>query len=300
MSDADSSRTGFQTVVVGVDGRAGGRDAIALAVALLSPSGRLILTSVVRPWGAVRLGALFADADRQAAAQMLDAERDRLDCACSTSVVVSSSVATALHSVAEKHHADLLVVGSPHRGPLGRVTLGDDARGALDGARCAVAIARRDPGRSSSWQAIAVGDDGSAESALALDIARRLASRTGARIRACSVVGPASLTYRQLARMDPSAAFAGRIHAEKKRLREYGDVEPTVLEGDPGEALAELGREVDLLIIGSRGQGAWGRLMTGSTGEYLAHHAACPVLILPRGLDPSGAARVPVASGADR
>jgi len=289
MTSPDVPAIGFKTVVVGVDGREGGREAIALARRLLEPEGRLILAAVARPRGSERLAALLADADRRAAAQMLCAEAERLDIPASTVVVVRSSIADGLHSVVAEHDADLLVVGSAHRGTVGRVLLGDDAQAALDGASCAVAVAPRGGLRADAWRTIAVGDDGSAESAVALSSARRLAARLGATVRACAVVGPSSLRYREVSRADSSDAIARREFAERRRLERYAGVEADVLRGDPGEALAELSDEVDLIMIGSRGQGPWGRLITGSTGAYLARHASCPVLILPRGLAPSAA-----------
>jgi len=289
MPSSDAPRISFRTAVVGVDGREGGRDAIALAASLLEPGGHLVLAAVVRPHGGERLGALIADADRQVAAQMLEAERERLGVPATTVVAVRSSISEGLHSVVVEHHADLLVVGSAHRGPVGRVLLGDDARRALRGAPCAVAVAPHGVPDRPVWRTIAVGDDGSAESDLALAAARGLAARTGARIRDCSVIGPASLGYRELSRMDSSEALAERTFQERKRLATHVDVDGEVLQGDSGEALAELSSDVDLIVIGSRGQGPWGRLVTGSTAEYLARHAACPVLILPRAVSSSTA-----------
>src|SRR4051812_36420162 len=53
----------------------------------------------------------------------------------------SSSVGRGLHELCEVIGADLLVVGSSHRGLLGRVLIGDDTSAALNGAPCAIAIA---------------------------------------------------------------------------------------------------------------------------------------------------------------
>jgi nucleotide-binding universal stress UspA family protein len=290
MSDRPACEIEFKTAVVGVDGRNGGRDAIALAAALVAPGGRLVLAAVVRPRGAGKLGPLVADGDRRAAAEMLESERARLGGAASIAVAVGSSVRDGLHRVVAAHDADLLVLGSTHRGPLGRVLLGDDASGTLDGARCAVAIAPQGLAATPpNWRTLVVGDDGSSESVRALAAARGLATRTGATIRACAVVGPAALTYHELALTDSSDALAVRNFQERKRLSAHVGVESEVLEGDAGEAFAELSCDVDLIVIGSRAQGLWGRLATGSTSTYLLRHANCPVLILPRGLNPAGA-----------
>ncbi len=290
MSERPVCGIDFKTAVVGVDGRSGGRDAIALAAALVEPGGRLILATVVRPRGGAKLGPLVADADRRAAAQMLEGEQARLGGATSIAVAVGSSIRDGLHRVVADHDADLLVLGSTHRGSLGRLLLGDGASGALDGARCAVAIATQGLGANPpNWRTLVVGDDGSTESVRALAAARGLAARSGATIRACSVVGPAALTYHELACTDSSDALAVRISEERGRLAAHVGVETEVLEGDAGEAFAELSCDVDLIVIGSRGQGLWGRLGTGSTSAYLIRHASCPVLILPRGLNPAGA-----------
>jgi nucleotide-binding universal stress UspA family protein len=286
MSDRPVCEIDFKTAVVGVDGRDGGRDAIALAAALVGAGGRLILASVVRQRGAGKLGPLVAEVYRRGAAEMLEAEQARLGGSTSVAVVVRNSIRDGLHRAVADHHADLLVLGSTRRGLVGRVLLGDDAAGTLDRAKCAVAIAPHGLATNPpSWRTLVVGDDGSTESARALAAARGLAARTGATIRACSVVGPAALTYHELARTDSSDALAVRIFEERKRLAEHVGVETEVLEGDAGEAFAELSCDVDLIVIGSRGQGPWGRLATGSTSEYLVRHAICPVLILPRGLE---------------
>lgn len=293
MGRSSAPAVGFQTVVAGVDGRDGGRDAVALAVALLAPGGQLILATIVRPRGTGRLGVLFAVGDEERAAQMLDGERLRLGVPAATVVSVDRSVPVGLHAVVTRYGADLLVVGSGHRGQLSRALLGDDARRAMNGVQCAVAIARPGASSASACRTIAVGDDGSPESALALMVARGLAARFGATVRDCAVVGPASLGYRALANMDLTDAIAIRVSKERRRLGGHAGVVGEVLEGDAGEALAELGHEVDLLVIGSRGQGPWGRLVCGSTAEYLARHATCPVLVLPRGLSGSPTAPAP-------
>ena len=68
----------------------------------------------------------------------------------------------------------------------------------------------------------------------------------------------------------------------RRQLDGLDDVEAEVSYGWAGEELARLGRDVDLLIVGSRSYGPLGRLLHGSTSAYLARHCHCPLLVLPR------------------
>jgi len=52
------------------------------------------------------------------------------------------------------------------------------------------------------------------------------------------------------------------------------------LRGKPGLALADASREFDLLVVGSRGRGAWRELVLGSTSAVAASYAHCPVAVI--------------------
>ena len=83
---------------------------------------------------------------------------------------------------AEEQGCDLIVVGSCSRGLLGRVMLGDDTRGALNGAPCAVAIAARGYGESPvALATVGVAYNGSEESRAALALAQELAAPSACR-----------------------------------------------------------------------------------------------------------------------
>jgi nucleotide-binding universal stress UspA family protein len=58
-------------------------------------------------------------------------------------------------------------------------------------------------------------------------------------------------------------------------------VERRVVEGTAGAVLVAESREADLLVVGSRGHGGFAGLLLGSVGAQCAHHAACPVVIIP-------------------
>ena len=51
--------------------------------------------------------------------------------------------------------------------------------------------------------------------------------------------------------------------------------------GHPGAVLLRAAQHADLLVIGTRGRGGFVGLLLGSTSTYLAHHAPCPVVIVP-------------------
>jgi nucleotide-binding universal stress UspA family protein len=122
----------FKKVLVGVDGRPNGRDAIALASQLVDPDGKLTLAHVHH--GEVA-------EEREDSRKLLEQERIGAAVEAELISVVSTSPGRGLHQQAKELGADLLVVGSCSRGVLGRVMLGDDTRDALNGAPCTVAIA---------------------------------------------------------------------------------------------------------------------------------------------------------------
>jgi nucleotide-binding universal stress UspA family protein len=61
------------------------------------------------------------------------------------------------------------------------------------------------------------------------------------------------------------------------------EVRREVVEATPAPALIELAEGADLLVVGSRGRGGFRGLHLGSVGSQCAHHAPCPVAIVPRG-----------------
>jgi nucleotide-binding universal stress UspA family protein len=67
-----------------------------------------------------------------------------------------------------------------------------------------------------------------------------------------------------------------------KRVGQLPGVEGRAVYGLPGEELAAFGKDVDLLVVGSRGYGPVKRLVLGSTSDFLERHARCSLLVLPR------------------
>ncbi|MEU6232180.1 universal stress protein [Kitasatospora sp. NPDC047058] len=59
------------------------------------------------------------------------------------------------------------------------------------------------------------------------------------------------------------------------------DVEIVCESGRPAQVLLEASKDACLLVVGSRGSGAWGRLALGSTSTEVVHHARIPVVVVP-------------------
>jgi nucleotide-binding universal stress UspA family protein len=287
----------FATVIVGVDGLEGGRDAIRLARTLVDPHGVVTFAHVYG--GSVLHGGRRSHpdpdgADRDAAIALLQAARDqngtdaRLRCAAAT------TVGSGLHELAESGGADLLVVGSTARGRLGRVLLGDDTSAALDGSPCAVAIAPAGHARQtpSFMREIGVAYNGSPESEHALTVARRLAERHAARVSAFEALSPAAL---QSAATGAAGAVETVVADALERLTALGGIEPHAAYGRPSEELALYSASLDLLVVGSRALGPVGRLVHGSTSHALARSARCPLLVVTR----PGRAAAPSVVGLD-
>ncbi len=274
----------FKQIVVGVDGREGGRDAIALAAKLRAGDGELTLVHI--RGGARHVGGgadLSSDAaERDQALELLEAERQELDVQAHLRWRGSPSVGRGLHELCELIGADLLVVGSTRHGLLGRVLIGDDTRAALNGAPCALAIAPAGSSREPvAMREIGVGYDGSPESDCALRTARELSAATGAKLSAFEAVslpttgfapGPSSF--------DDSAE--GLVADAVGRIAALGAVEPHAAYGEAAEELAVYSASLDLLIVGSRGYGPIGRVIHGSTSHRLVRLARCPLVVLPR------------------
>jgi len=58
------------------------------------------------------------------------------------------------------------------------------------------------------------------------------------------------------------------------------DVTSTVMEGRPAPVLLEQAKDADLLVVGSRGHGAFTGMLLGSVSEHCVNHAHCPVVVV--------------------
>ena len=200
----------YRTILVGYDGREGGRDALALASGLAAIEGAELLLAAALELDPLATPAdayerAMAEAEERLSSRGTRASRRRRRFRLRT--IGGVSAPRALHEVAEDEDADVIVLGSTHRHGLGRVLPGSvgerlATRRPVRGTRRPKRLRIR--GESSRSASIGVGYDGRAESSHARDVAAALAEDLGAEVRTITVGEdegePAEVARRALAR----------------------------------------------------------------------------------------------------
>ena len=146
----------------------------------------------------------------------------------------------------------------------------------------------------SGWARVGVAFDGWPEARLALAQAVALARATGAELRVLMAGDPHTAASREQP-ADEAASLEGHAQAARRYLDRVVAELPhglparaVVLYGPVAAALAEGARSerLDLLVLGSRRLGPAMRVMLGGVSSALAKQPPCPLLIVPRGLEP--------------
>ena len=280
----------YSTIVVGFDGMSQGVDAVQLARALADETTRLVVCCVYPPEVGDHGTAKRDDAERR-----VRVARERLADRPHTRVAVRAafSAGAGLHEEAEESGADLLVVGSSHRGPIGRVVPGSVTRQALRAAPCDVAVAPLwlQSGGDISFGAIGVAFDGGPASEAALEQAASLAREHAGKLRLIAVIEPPGTKWSS-AWAWPPPPTAGVREAVGQRAgaaltRAGGGVEGVVdvVEGVPAHELLVASAALDLLVVGSRGYGPVRRTLLGTVSGQVTEAAACPVIVVARGVE---------------
>ena len=132
---------------------------------------------------------------------------------------------------------------------------------------------------------VVVGYDGSASSNKALELAARQAELTGAILEVVTAWewpttygAPLSLPEG----FDPASDAKTVVDEAGRLVREAHPAVQTKLlvkEGHPAPILVEASKGASLLVVGSRGHGAFVGMVLGSVSEHCVTNAECPVLV---------------------
>lgn len=282
----------FKKIFVAYDGSDQSKDALALGRLLARSTDATVVAGCVYPSGPIR-GSAIAGYD---AAVRNDIEKKLVaaDGVDEIGAISSSSTARGIYEFVEDEGADLIVLGSTHHGPVGRVLAGSVAERLLHGSPCPVAVAplgfagARDP----ELRVIAIGYDRREESQRALALAADLATSVGATLRVYSGVDAAEMysTSMLATNLTWDAYAEDMTELAKESLDEALDSLPPelhakgeVVQGRAATILADKADEgADLLVLGSRGYGPLRGVLLGRVSADLMRTSPCPVLVVPR------------------
>jgi nucleotide-binding universal stress UspA family protein len=267
--DGDQALLGC--VVCGVDGTDESRAAVAQVGRLLDgleAACRVVLVSVWNTGASVAVGwsppvARTASFPQEELRKAVDGVRPLLPAPVrAETVVVEGPPGPMMLTEIGRHRATLVAVGSHEHRRIPGILLGSVATQLLHEAPCAVLIARGAPGEGFPAR-VAVGADGSEESARAIQAGARIAQRRGSALEAVVATGGGAAP--------DAAAVRSALDAAA------GPDTPLRMEPDaPVDALSRL--DPELLVIGSRG--LRGLRSLGSVSQRVAHEARCSVLVV--------------------
>lgn len=185
---------------------------------------------------------------------------------------------------------ELLVVGARGLGGFRGLLLGSVSQHCLQHARTPVAVVREQvPIASTKPERIVVAVDGSDSSHRALQWALEEARVREAGldlvnawsapfigsyfyVPVASDLELCEKTSRQILEEAMSAAGTGAAGVP---------VEPISAEGAPAAVILDVAQGADLIVMGSRGRSALKGMLLGSVTNQVAHHALCPVVVVP-------------------
>ena len=254
-----------------------------LTPATLYESPRLVLTT---------LEEIRRKADEQIRALMKDEDVQW------EPLVLEGHPSSRIVQIADELDADIVVVATHGRSALRRLFLGSVTHELLHTLKRPLLIVREGSregpgaaGRELDIQKMVVGCDFSANGELAVSYASSLAQELQAELCLLHVLEP--WAYQDLVPStkgmaeDLRAAVRGVIENRMAKLvdreaRSWVRVRTVIASGKPSAEIVTFAERehADLVVVGSSGMGAIGRLLVGSTAEAVVRHATVPVLVV--------------------
>jgi nucleotide-binding universal stress UspA family protein len=195
----------------------------------------------------------------------------------------------------ESERAQLLVVGSGSRATGHRI--GSVATHLAAHARCPVAVVKPVP--HLPWtddedftppgvRPVVVGVDGSRASVQAAYAAADAAARRGVPLELVHARPTPAVPFgaepAAVARLsdpdDPAHGAAQRVADALRDAYPRLDVRTTLVDDDPAHALTEASLHAQLLVVGSRGLGAFRGMLLGAVSGHVVRTSACTVIVL--------------------
>ena len=291
------------TLVVGHAPDERGQAALQLAAMLARSSGDdlVVGTVVPAPWmpGMARVDAEYRAELDAAGDRALEAARANLPEGVAATFVRHSarSAPAGLLELAERHQADIIVLGSSSAGLFGHVALGSVTDRLVHSSPVTLALATRgfraQPGGRVTRVTAAYGGTGADDLVVA---AGSVAARVGAALRIASFAVWSRPAYTTTLGTEPDDALleewtasvretAGAALAEVKELAETPhELEAVIGHGvNWGQAFEDVGwQEGDVLVVGSSALGPIAQVFLGSRATKILRHSPVPVVVGPR------------------
>lgn len=288
-----------RSIVVGADGGASDGPALRWAAKLAHRTGLPLVA--VHSSEPEALAARAAGAGAPDITALLEAEDARAKTVRETVTALAEELGITATTVVERGspvrsllehqgQAALIVVGTGRKGALEEFVLGTTSIGVAAHATVPVVVINPevdvealDTGR------IAVAIDGSDDSEAAARAAVRYAALSGSSITAVTawylevvngyvVTEPDSPEWKQIER-DREEMLRDVL---RPALQDHPDVQVDyqVRRGPIVPTLTEASRDVDLVVVGSRGRGAFTGRLLGSVSQRVMRSAVCPVMVV--------------------
>lgn len=198
--------------------------------------------------------------------------------------------AEIIADLARERSVDLVITGHRGRSGLEQMLLGSVAAEVVDRSPAPVLVAR-----GSRVEDVLLAVDGGTGTGMAVRLVERMPVLHESRVRVLSVADPSYPWWAGVEWMGEAAAdaWAEALEATRsshaqiarettERLRAVGiDARAVSGEGRVADVILEQAEAepTDLIVVGSRGQTGLRRMLLGSVGRDVLHHARCSVLI---------------------
>jgi nucleotide-binding universal stress UspA family protein len=283
VAGVDASPEGVRAAVAAVELAEAAKTQCYLVHAVRDPWTDVYVTEV--PMDMSERNRLVLDAAQTLLLQVLQpkvpaAALDRLEVAFGPSPIL-------LSEAADKHDAELIVLGGKQHSTLGRWLAGSTAHNLIrmhDRPLLVLGPERKD-GTESGYRRVLAALDLSAAAGPTIERAERFAELFRSKLRALHVVEPAPLLSGLPVTLDADMMLRAEDELDRSvwPLITYRGAEQLVRRGPVAATIAAAAAEwnADLVVVGTHGRGWVDRVLIGSVAEQLLNRLPASLLVIP-------------------
>lgn len=285
----------FNDVVVAIDFSPTSLAALRRAQALAGPQGTVRLLHVIGAYPAIytdrhEFERMYEELTARARGKLEELARPIREAGGVARIEVEVAIgrpADEILAFAARSNAELLTVGTHARGTTGRMLLGSVSEEIARRSSIPVLVVREmaEGGRT---ERVLLAVDHDSPSREAARVGADLAKKIGARLEGIHVIeipipapylgGPLAFPFGDLT---PELVEDVRCRISEEVERAVGQkVDVRFVAGPPAREIIRFAHPSDIIVCGTHGRGALGRLAFGSVATKLLRRAPCPVLVV--------------------